>query len=46
MDEITLAEQIIAGLSVLTLVVVSALIYLEKKKVIDFFDHGKNGKTH
>ncbi|MCW8830668.1 MAG: hypothetical protein OQK32_04005 [Gammaproteobacteria bacterium] len=40
------ADLILALLSVLTLVIVSILFHIEKKKVIDFFDHDKNGKAH
>ena len=41
-----MAEQVTAVLCVIALVVVSVLIFLEKKKVIDYFDQDKNGKAH
>ena len=41
-----MAEQVVFWFSVIALVVVSGLVYFEKKKVINFFDHDKNGKQH
>lgn len=41
-----MSEQLAFWISIVVLIIVSGLMYFEKKNIIDFFDHDKNGKTH